>query len=359
VTAFYFADDIFLEQPGHPALQFPTRCVHNLAIDPMDENYIASCFPGADATICIWDRRSSSRSLSSGGLANLNNSESNQLGAALEFRNVVDTANTIVPGTIWSLRFSRSKRGCLGVLSSTGQFKVYDIVKSYVSEEDRSALDRTLGDGSAEKYPEKIYTKGIRDVHSAFPHPSRGRREDQRIVSFDWMGIAGKPTKPLAVSLCADSKIRVLELAHPPPRFAFSSRADLVKERRSSKSDLDPLNLSPSIKSQQTIPGTIRAVRRTVQSAKGMKGSSVQTNGDQQEVWFDRESYSSRRRHEHLLFMGKVRFSLEPQDVLTLMTTSRRRCEEGYRLDCYKNKDIVSEDPWLQDMWSWIGSKLH
>jgi WD repeat-containing protein mio len=328
--------------------------VHNLAIDPMDENYIASCFPSADSTVCIWDRRSSSRSLAVGGLASLNSIDPSQLGAALEFKNVVDMANTIVPGSIWSLRFSRSRRGCLGVLSSTGQFKVYEVAKTYVSEEDRATLNRTLGDGSAEKYPEKIYTKSIRDLHTSFSHPSRGRKETQRIVSFDWMGTVDKSTKPLAISLTADSKIEIFELQPPPPRFAFSSRADLMKGRRLSNED--PKIISPTTKAQRTIAGTLKSLRKSTAAGMGMQNGN-HANGDSREAWYDLEAYSSRRRHEHLLFMGKARIKLPAQDALTLMTTARRRCEEGYRLDCYKNIDIINDDPWLQEMWSWIGSK--
>lgn len=49
------------ETPGGASIQFPTRCVNNMAIDAMDENYFASCYPTSDATICIWDRRVGSR----------------------------------------------------------------------------------------------------------------------------------------------------------------------------------------------------------------------------------------------------------------------------------------------------------
>lgn len=32
----------------------------------------------------------------------------------------------------------------------------------------------------------------------------------------------------------------------------------------------------------------------------------------------------------------------------------RRRCEEGYLFDCKKNRLILSDDPWLQDVWDWV-----
>lgn len=50
-----------LEGPGNPSLQFPTRCVHNLAIDWLDENYIASCATSNESTVCVWDRRVGTR----------------------------------------------------------------------------------------------------------------------------------------------------------------------------------------------------------------------------------------------------------------------------------------------------------
>ena len=158
------------EGPGNPSLQFPTRCVHNLAIDWLDENYIASCIASNEPTICVWDRRVGPRFAP--GVGPTNALDTGQPDPALEFKNVVAPKSSI-----WSLRFSRTKRGCLGVLANTGHFKTYDMAKEYTAEEYRSSMDETLGHGSLRSYPEQIYTKYVRDVFSPFDHPTRGYKE--------------------------------------------------------------------------------------------------------------------------------------------------------------------------------------
>ena len=45
------------ENAGNPSLQFQTACVHNVAIDPLDENYFACATPMKDPEIQIWDCR--------------------------------------------------------------------------------------------------------------------------------------------------------------------------------------------------------------------------------------------------------------------------------------------------------------
>jgi hypothetical protein len=63
---------------------------------------------------------------------------------------------------------------------------------------------------------------------------------------------------------------------------------------------------------------------------------------------------SSREDHERML-------DLFTRDWLLLggSYTRRKRCEEGYLFNCLKNKEIVADDPWLQEMWLWIGGRHH
>jgi hypothetical protein len=46
-------------------------------------------------------------------------------------------------------------------------------------------------------------------------------------------------------------------------------------------------------------------------------------------------------------------------DVLAALTVCRLRCKEGYLFDADRNKAIVADNPALQELWDWIGRKLH
>ncbi|KAL4881153.1 WD40-repeat-containing domain protein [Aspergillus karnatakaensis] len=322
------------EGPGLPSLQFPTRCVHNLAIDWLDENYIASGLTSTESTVCIWDRRVGAR-LSVAAAPSL---ESGQIEPALEFKNVLAPKSAI-----WSLRFSRTKRGCLGVLSSTGHVKTYNIVKEYLAEEYRSPIDRTLGEESVSSYPETIYTKSVRDVFSSYDHSSRGYPESQRVVSFDFLNMSSS-NEPSLLTLSADDKIQIVTVQPPAPPVRLSSQGTLVYGRRDEHSDFK----------------TTRPL--------GMKGNIGEVVKDLRDCVLDRQDkqdasdkgrtptdhLSSRELRERTMSVGLLGSPLTAKEALTLLTVSRRRCEEGYLFNGTKNKIILTDDPYLQGFWDWI-----
>src|SRR5690349_14760855 len=110
-------------------MQFATRQVHNLAIDPRDENYFISAGPAGEPVVSVWDRRMAARASPS-----TPSSETGPLGPVLEMRPAVENSNN---ANIWALRFSGTKRGCFAVLSSTGEVKVFETSQHY----SRATLD--------------------------------------------------------------------------------------------------------------------------------------------------------------------------------------------------------------------------
>lgn len=50
--------------------------------------------------------------------------------------------------------------------------------------------------------------------------------------------------------------------------------------------------------------------------------------------------------------------ALSIEELVITKDVIRRRCEEGYLFDCNKNISIVSDDPWLQDVWDWVAGRL-
>ncbi|GMG35446.1 unnamed protein product [Aspergillus oryzae var. brunneus] len=300
----------FRDQPDTLVAGFPTRCVHGLAIDWLDENYIASCLTSNDPTICIWDRRVGSR-YTTPGVGPANTLETGQPGPALEFKNVIAPKSTI-----WSLRFSRTKRGCLGVLANTGHFKTYDVAKEYLSEEYRSSMDETLGQESSKNYPEQIYTKYVRDVSSPFNHPTRGYPESERIVSFDFLNMSPS-NEPTALTLSGNGQVNIITTKPPSPPVRLSSQGLLI--RGTSGDDADFRTISP-------LPSQGLRVSEVIEDLR----ERILPSHDIQEV--SRENHhtkplSSREARERALSLGASGNLITAEEALTLLTINRLRCD--------------------------------
>jgi WD40 repeat protein len=327
------------EGPGNPSLQFPTRCVHNLAIDWLDENYIASCIASNEPTICVWDRRVGPRFAP--GVGPTNALDTGQPDPALEFKNVVAPKSSI-----WSLRFSRTKRGCLGVLANTGHFKTYDMAKEYTAEEYRSSMDETLGHGSLRSYPEQIYTKYVRDVFSPFDHPTRGYKESDRVVSFDFLNL-NTSNEPSAITLSGDGQVNIVTTKPPPPTVRLSSQGVLAYAKSDGECDFQ--TIEPASSHGLPIAEIVEDLRERILPDLSEEELSRQSN--------PAAPLSSREARERALSLGTLNNPLTVEEALTLLTVSRLRCKEGYLFDESQNKRILSDDPSLQGFWDWVERK--
>ncbi|KAH8692886.1 hypothetical protein BGW36DRAFT_399655 [Talaromyces proteolyticus] len=312
-------------------LSFSTRCVHNTAIDWLDENYFASCSSTSDPIVCIWDRRMGQR-LTPGP----SSAEAGQIGSSLELK------NTINGGSIWSLRFSKTKRGSLGLLSSNGQFKMFDIAKEYSSEEGRHAADETLGEGSSANYPEHIYTKNVRDIRHPFDHRTRGYNKSDRVVSFDFLNMS-RSNEPSALTLLGNGNVEIVTVQSTAPPIRLSSQNVLV--RGSSQGDHDFQALSPRPQHAE-ISNTIASLRSESQDTLKQE--------EQGEEESETKCLSSRENREHTLFLGSNGTRLRVEDALTCLTVNQARCKEGYLFNYEKNQKIVADDPDLQEFWTWV-----
>ena len=351
------------ETMGSPSLQLQTRCVHNLAIDPLDENYFASASPQGETTVNIWDRRSGPRLTA----ASLGSGAKNEVqdGSVLELKNVIDSTSS-VPSVIWSLRYSKSRRGCLGILASTGQYKVFDIAKKYMSSEEHEKRESFQREGGSEQDIEQVYVKSIQ--HVAYPHYDRryGSEENKRIVSFDFTNLAGVKGTPCAITLRGDKEIGICELRGHPPPFTVSSKGSIVMgETRVThrvKRQLGEEGMVPKAFSVITPKGTgdvgeARDSVRTRTAADNRSGLHASHNDVRDMAGFPPREYymSSRKAHEKLHDLGPATSRLNIEDALASSTITRRRCAEGYLFDCDRNARIVGNNRWLQDLWTWIG----
>ena len=307
----------------------------------------------SDATVCIWDRRCSSRYTSTSSYPS-SSIESAQLGPALEFKNVLASSGNSGANAIWSLRFSRARRGFLGVLASTGQFRTYDIRKDFVDENERHGITESALRFDAP--PEKIHLSRKKDLRKPFDHKTQGYPADERIVSFDWMAYDDADDNPKTITLELNGRVQITPIEPRPQRFTLTSRGSLVR----ALSDQSFCTINPTHDPEVSIAkqltklwdktGVVEKLRGTSLSHVIGQGSSASPTGSRSKILTNSEA------HEVLLSLEKVDGNqISINDALVLSTIERRRAEEGYMFRHGKNIHIVSEDPWLGDLWRWIG----
>jgi len=363
------------DSPGNPAIQYPTRCVQNLAIDSQDENYFASAVSGKDSTVSVWDRRSGPRFTA----ATLSSGNVSAEQPILELKSAVDT-NTANPSNIWSVRFSKTKRGCLGILSSSGQLKVYELTKEYTSLVDLQDQDPPIRRDTLQ-IPEQLYTKITRDIQ--YPYHSRYHECDgsKRVVSFDFVTLGESFNRHLVVGLRGKDDVSVFELSPRPATFDSSSTGDFVRGKANLAAAHDRCAKESALYEKDTAQGaesvvdfkeinsvahrkiakTLQSIRTKIEAAqivydkRKLKITKVDDGNGEVDLALRSPQLSSERAHEGLFSLGPPGFKLHAEEALTLLTAERRRCEEGYLFEGKKNINIVADDRWLQGLWLWIG----
>ncbi|WEW55340.1 hypothetical protein PRK78_000769 [Emydomyces testavorans] len=331
-----------LENSGNPSLAFSTRCVHDLAIDWLDENYFASCAPIDDVSICIWDRRSGSRYSTAAG----NSSGAIDSGQVLEMKPDIDAG-----AALWSLRFSQTQRGRLGMLTDTGIFRSYHIAKEYSPEEHRIALEKTVGRESSKHYPEQLYTKTVCDFQTGFPPQTRVEDPSKQVGAFDFLNL-GSSEDLEAITILKDRSVALYRI--PPVRgpVSLSSQGYLARGGFGRGQDLEILAPNSGLKAAEAVRDIQARVfgnkaQSEVKSNKGKGNAEEVTEGDSSHI-----GLISRREHREKLLLPEKLSTV--QDALTLMAIPRLRCREGYLLNPERNQNIVADDPVLQNLWGWI-----
>ena len=309
--------DLREPSPG-VSLQLATRCVHNIAIDYADENYFASCYPVNDPSICVWDRRVG-RLQQSTSSSNVSTKPPDVALSqpSLELRNTIDS-----PGTIWSLRFSRTQRGCLGTLSSTGHFRTYRLDHEHVSERDLMGHSQTSGRDQGRYHNQNLYLDRVDDVQRAYHHPTEGRKESRRIVSFDFITSTQADGHAAALTLTGDGKIKAIQVPSPPEPACFSSLGYFWKGQI------------------EAVPAA--SLKLVVEDEKSLLAN-------------ERTHLSNVERHQRANDMGSLKQGRPIADLLTHLSQQRIRCHSGYLFDAAKNEALVPDSVWLQEFWRWVG----
>lgn len=355
------------ESTGSPSLQFQTSCVHNIAIDPLDENYFASAGPPKDLTVHIWDRRlapqSSASSLGSGSSHNYQN------GPIIEYKRAFDTSNSSNQPNIWSLRYCKGQSGYLGALASNGNYKIFETKKEYFPENAHSKVDHNVNMDCQILSAQQLITKRVHQVEYAFDDAKSALSDKERIVSFDFTNLAGAGGMPCAIILRRDQTIDIYEMKGPSAVMSISALGSLAVSRNLDKTgvslpnhaNMDSLVSLTYPREGITAASTIKTLRvklNTAPSITELRPKVPRQQHERNRLGGLEAEHLSRKAHEALYDYQAADRKPDIKYALEFLTLSRRRCVEGYLFDCGKNEGIVSDDPWLQGLWAWIGRRL-
>lgn len=323
------------------SLSFATRCVNNLAIDSLDENYFASCYATGDLAICLWDRRMSARVAVAVPFANTN---TNAPEVSVELKEPMEK-----PSSIWSLRFSKTKRGHLGVLSSNGQLKVYDFERELLTANDRIELDNRWGSEWETKQPQKIHLTRSQDIERAYQMYPAPQNERARTVSFDFTSKETRSSQPEVMALTGDGTLKVLSSKSVPESTAFSSMDFFMKGSHIEQSP--DIGQADEREEPQTISTTISKIRSRVEAHSTEKWAVKQNKKGRPGAANRHSSFANQCLNSDLGFFES---DSAIADILALSSLHRRRCEEGYLFAPAKNIAIASDSRWLQSFWAWV-----
>ncbi|KAI0010132.1 hypothetical protein F4779DRAFT_578845, partial [Xylariaceae sp. FL0662B] len=403
-----------LRDPQGSVINYQTKCNNNLAIDYADPNYFASSSldkPG----LVIWDRRSTSRPSSSPLYLDAVDTDDLPWGAALNVERAIDVKDTHFQergSLIRSLRFCRDHRGLIAVLSRTGQLKVLDTKKEFIASEMRSggspeilevrrSYDLDMEYAREDRKDDKIVSfdwvtldspaltprvivlraNGAFDilekpsytsqhVYKMVPWqaPYRGLEEGSSyhgIMQFEvsqypeMMGSLNIDEAFRDTPLFGDRKESVstviqqalqspqpnidpigdFEASNAPLPELFTQGSNIADRLRGlRKYSKDTLKPPTHPDNQVQRPSTIEELDQSFTDLS-VKGDGLPTN---------------RQLHERLLTstMDTKGFPKKAQAVLDHVMIMRSK--EKYLFNYPANREIVSDDPWLRDLWDWV-----
>ncbi|KAF2477013.1 uncharacterized protein BDR25DRAFT_178888, partial [Lindgomyces ingoldianus] len=321
--------------------QYQTRQVHNIAIDPLDENYLVSAGTTGDPTVTVWDQRF---------IKQRNSSDPASAGPVLEFRPVVDNTQS---ATIWSLRYCGTKRSTFGVLANTGEFKIVELAQHSHRPESHQP---SVSGPNAPAWASPCYTKTSHSLRYPWYDERHRVAENSRIVAYDFM-TAGNPLGgQCALALCPNREVEVIKVPSPAPRINITALDEIYRNRE--------VIAKPSARQGTVAEDLIELQNKSLRGKHKISpdlGDSLSGRLDRltidhlhRNIPLESATQSSTQVHEDLLTLAYPHIKIDLPDYLKSLQTQKQRCQEGYNLDCRRNKEVVANDPWLVDAWNLI-----
>ncbi|KAF2261695.1 hypothetical protein CC78DRAFT_619151 [Lojkania enalia] len=321
--------------------QYPTRQVHNIAIDPLDENYFVSAGSTGDPTVTVWDQRFVKQRSSSDPASS---------GAVLEFRPIVDNSQS---ATIWSLRYCGTKRSTFGVLANTGELKIVELAQhSHKAELHQSQISGP----SAQSWISSHYTKVSHNLTYPWYDEQHRQEEHSRVVAYDFMTAGNPLTGQCALMLYPDRHVEVMKAPPTAPRInvtpqeeIFRNKSIIVKPSSSLGTIAEDL-----IKLQNKSLSEKHHISPDPKDSLSGRLDKLTIDHPHRNIPLQSAIETSSQMHEDLLTLAYPEVKIPLPDYLKTLQTQKRRCQEGYSLDCRRNKEIVSNDPWLVEAWNMV-----
>lgn len=71
-----------------------------------------------------------------------------------------------------------------------------------------------------------------------------------------------------------------------------------------------------------------------------------------------KKTLSSRERHEYSQWLALEPWTLSDTPYAKMNNIMIQRCKKHYLFDCEKNREILADNRWLQEVWLWIEGPL-
>ena len=308
--------------------QASTKCVNNIAIDPLDENYFASAGSTDDPSVTVWDRRWMSQTTAVGS----------NLGAVFDFRPAMSTS---VRTTVWSLRYSGERRGRLAICSSTGELKVIDMKEgkvantrsnewmnqeSYLSSNASSGPQWTNPSFGADENINQPYVSEERVIEPACRDP---KLADKRLIAYDWIRDSSDATSQRILALRPNREVDVLTVPSARKHAELTTRNDLsISFKDISITEARPYSQQTPAKAPYEQPTRAEPEDFGPFEYAGETDSALEDGP----LICDRDAPRLQR-------------------LLASSTIYRERCLQGYLFDCHKNAKIVAGNWQLGRLW--------
>ena len=361
---------------GNASMQFSTHCVHNVAIDPLHEVHFASAGPGKDTTIQVFDVRmgitlSANASTISKGSSFGSEGESLSTTGSGPLLTYADVFNTGKDGSetshsagIWSLRYCKGKSGVLGCLTSNGDFRVFETQELHVNGQAHDVHTEASNRAGLEAV-EPLYTRQMQSLARATADQATSEAYTQRIVSFDFTNLAGPNGRPSALVLKADRSIDILENHDKyagfdisiSGRVALNGYPNVLEQGSPSTSESNVRDEIVTLREPFTSPlGELELAERRRAWIQSFRKSANISEHDGYKG--DGVHSSSIARHGRIFGLSSKSSLLSLEEAISLTQIPKHMAMAGYGLDCERNIELLSDDPWLVDMWSWISRKM-
>ncbi|KAI4630733.1 hypothetical protein J4E80_001671 [Alternaria sp. BMP 0032] len=292
-----------------------------------------------DPTVTVWDTRFVKQRVAS--------NDNSSGGAVLEFKPVVDNSQS---ASIWSLRYSGTKRGTFGVLANTGEFKIIELAQH--SHQPSETADTPFARAWASPY----YTKATHHLRYASHDKQHRQDEKERVVAYDFMTTGNPLGGQCALALHSNREVEVLRVPPIPPRINVSALEEIYKDRTCIARPTSPYGTVAEdlIQVQNRALGDKYDIEHDHKPNLSASIDRLSLSNSQRSLPLLSTEHPSHHMHEDLLDLAFPEFKIPLSDYLAVLQAPKRRVQEGYSLDCAKNKAIVHNDPWLVDVWTLI-----